>query len=107
MRDPFEDPEWLAYAERVKRELIPKIKESAVTMSMVTGSDPDPKMAMETGYMVLLDKPIITVVTPGVKVPNKLAMISDVIVEADLDRPEEAARRIQEAIATLDLPDDG
>lgn len=101
--DPFQDPQWLAYAERARRELIPMIKGSAVTMAMVSGSDPEPRQAMETGYMILLDKPIITVVTPGAKVPNKLAMVSDAIVEADFDKPEEMARRIRDAIAGLDL----
>jgi hypothetical protein len=101
--DPFKDPQWLSYADHVRNELIPKIRESAVTMSMVTGSEPDPKMAMETGYMILLDKPIITVVTPGASVPAKLALVSDAIVRADLDKPEQAAQAIQAAISGLDL----
>lgn len=101
--DPFTDPEWLAYAAHVRNELIPMIKESAVTMAMVTGSDPDPKQAVELGYMIMLDKPIITAVTPGAKLPNKLAVVSDAIIEIDMDDPEGTATRIREAIKGLDL----
>lgn len=107
MSDPFEDPQWHDYAERVKRELVPKMRDSSIAVSMCTDSEPDPKLAIETGYMILLDKPIITVVTPGATVPRKLAMVSDVIVEADLDRPEETARKIREAVLSLDLGPEG
>jgi nucleoside 2-deoxyribosyltransferase len=99
--DPYEGQEWLDYADHVRKTLIPMIRESPVTMSLMTGSDFDPKVAMETGYMILMDKPIITVVTPGVKVPRKLAMVSDEIVEADLDKPEEAAKQINEAMLRI------
>lgn len=99
--DPFEDPGWLEYADHVRKELIPKIKGSAVTMSLVSGSDPDPKIALETGYMILLDKPIIAVVLPGVKVPKKLAMVADEIVEADMDKPKETSQRIAEAMRRI------
>lgn len=100
--DPFDDPAWLEYADHVRKELIPKIRGSSVAMSMLTGSDFDPKIAVETGYMVLMDKPIITLVVPGVKVPNKLALVSDEIVEADMDKPEETARRIAEAMKRIE-----
>jgi nucleoside 2-deoxyribosyltransferase len=80
------------------------IKESAVTMALITGRDPDPKQAVELGYMILLDKPIIAVVTPGAKVPNKLAICADAIVEANLDDSKDTAIRIKEAIDSLDLP---
>jgi hypothetical protein len=101
--DPFKDPQWLSYTDHVRTELIPKIRQSAVAMSVVSGSEPDPKMAMETGYMILLDKPIITVVTAGATVPAKLALVSDAIVRADLDKPEQAAQAIQAAISGLNL----
>jgi nucleoside 2-deoxyribosyltransferase len=104
--DPFEGPGWLDYADHVRKELIPKIKGSAITMSLVSGSDPDPKIAMETGYMILMDKPIIAVVLPGVKVPRKLAMVADEIVEADFDKPEETSKRIAEAVRRLEAKSD-
>ena len=98
--DPFEDPRWLAYADRVRRELAPKVRESAVAVSVFTG-EIDPKLAIETGYMVLMDKPIIVSVTPGAKVPRKLAMVADEIVEANPNNPSEAVGRLNAAIARV------
>lgn len=95
--DPFNDPEWLAYAEDVKARLVPMVKDSALTMALYSGGDPDPKQAIEFGYMVLLDKPIILTVTPGAKVPDKVARVADEIVEADFDDAEGTAVRIREA----------
>ena len=68
-------------------------------MSLYTGKI-DPKMALETGYMIMLDKPIITVVTPGSPVPNKLAMVSDEIVEGDIGDPD-FQERMQAAITRV------
>lgn len=96
--DPFEDPEWVRFADDVRKNLIPQIKGSAVTMALCTVADPDPKQAIEIGYMVLLDKPIIAVVLPGAKVSNKLAGVADAIVKADMDNPDETSKRIAAAI---------
>ena len=98
--DPFNDPEWLDYADHVRRELVPMIEDSAVTVSMFTG-EIDPKMAIETGYMILMDKPIIVSVAPGAKVPRKLALVADEIVEANLDDPAEAAARLNAALMRI------
>lgn len=81
--DPWQDPGWLSYAEHVRKELIPMVEDSAVCLSLVPEEDwkVDVKMATEMGYMMLLDKPIIAIVTPGTRVPNKLALVADDIVE--------------------------
>lgn len=89
--DPFDSPEWRKYARSAREELVPKLEESAVTVSLYNGTL-DPKLAIETGYMVLMDKPIIAVVTPGAKVPRKLALVADEIVELSIDDPSFQAR---------------
>ena len=87
--DPWKDPGWLEYAEHVKAELIPMIKDSAVTLSIVPSDNkPDPKFAVELGYMIMLDKPIIAIVNPGSKVPLKLAKVADEIVEGAPGDPD-------------------
>lgn len=91
MSDPFDTPEFREYAAYARAELEPMVRDSFVCMSLYTGKV-DPKMAMETGYMILLDKPIIAVVSPGAKVPNKLAMIADEIVEGEIGDPDFADR---------------
>lgn len=97
--DPFDDPVWLEYAQHAREELAPMMKDSAITLSIFSG-EIDPKMAIEMGYMILLDKPIIAVVTPGVKVPGKLAIVADEIVELSLG-DESFPQRLQDAMARV------
>lgn len=94
--DPYDDPGWRRYARHAREKLEPMVADSAVCMSLYTGKA-DPKMAIETGYMILLDKPIIAVVTPGAKVPLKLAKVADEIVEGDIGDPD-FQERMQAAI---------
>ena len=94
--DPFEDPAWLDYARQAKENLVPMIRDSAVAVSIVSDKL-DPKLAIETGYMILMDKPIILAVTPGSKIPSKLALVADEIVEVDLNDPS-FSDRLREAI---------
>ena len=69
---------------------------SAVAVSLVS-DQLDPKLAIETGYMILMDKPIILAVTPGSKIPSKLALVADEIVEMDMSDPK-FSDRLREAI---------
>jgi hypothetical protein len=89
--DLWDDPGWKRYAQHARETLEPMVRDSAVAMSLYNGKI-DPKMAIETGYMILLDKPIIAVVSPGAKVPRKLALVADEIVEGELDDPDFADR---------------
>lgn len=86
-KDPFHDPGFVAYARHVVDEMLPQMEGSAVTMAVVPGGAPDVQFATQLGFMIMLDKPIIAVVLPGVKVPPKLAMIADAIVEGKMDDP--------------------
>lgn len=84
--DPFDDPEWKALARRAREKLQPMVEDSEVAVSIYNGTV-DPKLAIETGYMILLDKPIIVVVSPGCEMPNKLVLVADEIIEGTLDDP--------------------
>lgn len=87
--DPFDDPQWKRYAEHAREELVPMIENSTVTVSVVPPDTIiDPKFALELGYMIMLDKPIIAVVSPGSKVPPKLAKVADAIVEGPISAPD-------------------
>jgi len=104
--DLADDPDFKAWAERVRAHVLPMINESALTMSLVPTGDTDIKFAVELGLSIMLDKPIIAVVQPGTKVPKHLVRVADEIVEADLDNPhgmekvqvaiEQAYQRIEE-----------
>lgn len=95
--DPFKDPAWEAFAEQVREELVPKVKDSALSVALYTGGDPDPKQAIEIGYMVLLNKPIIVAVTPGAVVPENLMRVADDVVEVNMDDTAGTAQRLKEA----------
>lgn len=98
--DPFDDPAWERYAKQAREELAPMVEKSAIAVSVHSDGEISPRMAIEMGYMILMDKPIIAVVTPGVKVPSKLAMVADEIVELTLDDPS-FAQRIQAAMTRV------
>lgn len=92
MSDPFNTPEWRRYAKRVQADLVPKIYTSAVTISLVPTGETDVKFAVELGLSIMMNKPIIAVVTPGSYVPDKLRQVADFIIEGD---PEDPAFKVQ------------
>lgn len=103
--DPYSHPGFRRFARRAREELLPKITKSAVVMSIIMDGDPDVKWAIEMGFSIMLDKPIIAVITPGRKVPPKLALVVDAWVEWTDDQ-DEMARRIRDAMATIVDVDD-
>lgn len=89
----FDAPENKEWVDHVKNELIPMIQRSGMTISLIP-NDPrnvDIKFAVELGLSIMLDKPIIAVVSPGVQIPNQLLKLAEHIVEWD-DEPTEASR---------------
>lgn len=102
--DPFTGPEWNTFVRDVKKGLIPKIRDSAYVASFVPerADGTDVKFAIELGFSIMMDKPIIAIVTPGAKLPKKLAEIAEVIVEGDINDPEGTSLRLQDAIMKLD-----
>lgn len=98
---PEEEEEWEKFVEHTRRHTIEGMDKSAFVMSLVpTRENLDIKFAVELGLSVMLDKPILAVVTPGVKVPKKLLQVVDQIVEADVDT-EGGAEKIAAAIVEM------
>lgn len=100
MRDPFDDARARAWADDVSARLVPRMKASEAVATVFTGRV-DVKLAVETGVAVLLDKPLILVVPPGVKIPDKLVRIADRIVEWAPDDTQATADRVAAAMAQL------
>ncbi|TWT91418.1 hypothetical protein [Neorhodopirellula pilleata] len=78
------------------------IERSRVVVSIA--SDPskfDVKFAVETGIAVLLDKPIIAVVRPGTKIPEKLARVVDRFVEYNENNLDQTTEGIANALKEL------
>lgn len=78
--DPFTGADWDVFVKDVTDELIPKIDGSAIAVTLVPKGPTDVKFAVELGFMIMMDKPIIAVVAPGVRVPDKLRAVADAIV---------------------------
>lgn len=87
---PEERDNWQAFVKH-SRETATKIDQSAFVMSLVP-DQVDVKFAVELGLSIMYDKPIVAVVTPGVKVPEKLRQIADEIVEIEADIDTEEGR---------------
>jgi hypothetical protein len=97
--DPFNDPEYLQFVEDVRTGLIPKLADSSVAVSIVPGDlQADVKFAVELGFMVLMDKPIIAVMPAGTEIPKKLAAVSDRIVYRE---PGQSMEAVGEAISSI------
>ena len=85
MSGDFEtDPEWKAWKAHVHADLIPKLENSGAVVSLVPEGEPDVKFAVELGLSIMLDKPIVAVVRPGTRVPSKLTLVADHIIEGDV-----------------------
>lgn len=97
----WDNPEFRAYAARCREKLQPMVEQSHISVALVPpNGEVDVKLAVELGYMILLDKPIIAVIPPGTPVPLKLAKVADEIVEGDLRDPTMPAR-LREAVDRL------
>lgn len=103
--DPYSHPGFRQFARRARNDLLPKIDRSAVVMSFVMEGEPDVKWAIEMGFSIMLNKPIIAVITPGRHVPRKLALVVDEWVEWTDDQ-DEMAQRINTAMARVKVDDD-
>lgn len=98
--NPYDDPGFREFSERVHRDLLPKLEDSSVVASLLPEGEVDVKFAIELGLSIMLDKPIIAVVRPGVHIPEKLARVVDRFVEGDL-KTDEDARRVGVTIQQL------
>ena len=75
----------------VMEGLVPKVADSAVCVAIVPDDEKnwvDAKFCVELGVMIMLDKPIIALIHPGTRVPEKLKLVADEIIEADLTNPD-------------------
>ena len=79
------DPVFQSWAGRIRRELIPKMEDASLTVQLVPRKGHDVKFAVELGLSIMMEKPIIAVVSPGMHIPRGLAAVADEIVEVDWD----------------------
>lgn len=95
-KDPWDDPRARQWFARAQHQLLPKIESSTFVMSVIP-EQPDAKIAVELGFAILLDKPIVLYCPPGRSYPDHLRRVADHIVVGDIDDPE-TKRRMNEVI---------
>jgi len=87
--DMLHDPRFVEWAQRVDRELKPMILDSSVVVSIYPSTGvSDVKFAVELGFAITLDKPIVVVKSPGQTISRKMAAIADVVVVGDMSTDE-------------------
>lgn len=102
LNDAFNHPAVEEYFEHVRRELVPMLNKSTVTMTLVPpeGSH-DLKYAVELGLMIMMDKPIIVLAVEGRPIPPKLRAVADEVVEVSSLNDVETSMKISQAMARI------
>lgn len=103
MDEVWKDPSFQGWEAEVRRIVIPMLEGTAVTVSLIPRSkNPDIRFAVELGLSIMMDKPIIALVQPGMSIPNGLAAVAAEIVEVDIARDLDGAQRsITDAIGRV------
>lgn len=103
--NPKDDAVFERWVTQVQRDLLPKLKSSAASVTLVPRGATDVKFAVELGLSIMLDKPIIAVVSPGAKVPERLARVVDRFVEGDpttQEGREMIVQAVNEAVSEME-----
>lgn len=85
MSDAWGDPAAKRWSKHVINDLVPKLEGSGAVISIVPtdNSEGDVKFWVELGASIMLDKPLIIVVSKGQPVPAKLRKVADEVVEIE------------------------
>jgi nucleoside 2-deoxyribosyltransferase len=86
------------WEDRARRDLEPKVASSAYVISLAPEKI-DPKVALEMGYALLLDKPIVAVVPPGRSISRNLGRVAERVIR--LSAPLSTEAGTQELMAAL------
>lgn len=101
---PASRREWEAFVAYQREHTLKAMDESAFVASLVPSEDEfDVKFALETGMAIMLDKPIIAIVTPGATIPRKLALVADKVLYVDMDT-EAGRQEVRQAISEMGRP---
>lgn len=100
--DPWDDPSAKVWARHVISDMVPKLKDSAISLSLLPDdSAGDVKFWVELGASIMLDKPIIAIIYGDRPVPRKLAAVADEIVRLPDGVTPEGSRLLAEAISRV------
>ena len=86
--------QWERFVRHARRDAVPKIEGSAFVMSLVPRSgEADVKFAVELGFGIMHNKPIVLLSMPGVEIPPGLRRIAHHVIELENDIDTEVGRQ--------------
>jgi hypothetical protein len=102
MMSSREDRAWRDFSRRFRHEVLPRILDSAVFLSIHSDNpDFDVQQATQLGAALLLDKPLLLVVPRGRFLGGHLRRAADIVVDDwDVDDPK-AQERMADALKRL------
>jgi hypothetical protein len=96
----FDDPDVKEYLDHAEKEMLPKMKDSALTIALYPG-EVDIKLCVEIGAAILLDKPIILVASTDKPIPANLVRVASAIIQCDNIKDQSTQDRIEAAITQV------
>lgn len=84
-KDPYKSKEFEAFVRHTLDTMLPNMQASEVVVSLLPTKDKaDVKAAVELGFALMLDKPIIVFANNDQPIPARLAKIADRIIYGDM-----------------------
>jgi hypothetical protein len=101
--DIWDDPNAKIWVRNVLDEMVPKLADSALVISMVPNgrSEGDVKYWVELGASIMYDKPIIALVLGDTEIPPKLVKVADKVVRLPEGINPEASDALAQAIREM------
>lgn len=81
--------EWFAIGARTGKKIGESHSFAAIFTKNFLNS---PECALQLGYAILMDKPIVLIADKNVKIPESLVKIAKLIERVDMSKPSEMAR---------------
>ena len=94
------DAEFRKMIEELWEKNFPNMQGSKAHILIFDGTS-DPEMALQFGITVLLDKPLILSVLKGTKIPRKMRLIADRIIEVDGPKDPTLQPKFEQAFREL------
>ena len=93
------------YEKHFMEDVLPNMRDSRCVVTVLSDSI-DFKLIVETGAMVLLDKPLIVVTKPGVLVPPRLRKIANAVIVTENISQDPAAQAEFDRVMkwTMEIP---
>jgi hypothetical protein len=99
----MDDPRTQRWFRRARREMYPRLRDSATFLSICPPDDhdPDPQFCLELGAAIMMGKPILAIVPAGRTCPPGLRRVAHTVVEGVDITSEDDQARVQAAVVAM------